>query len=187
MTDEEFTEIFHAYKNLIRRRAIQILKDDDDADDALQDTMLNIVRSFKKGTSPFMGDSAFSTWVYKVATNASLMILRKRKLLQQKAFHLASPATLEDPLFQPRDTEHDYQVSDTLKNVLDIIKHMSPEHKEAILFRINGLMSREAMPHFSDSKVKTEGGAKSRVYRARNHLQKNLKIRNGLFKVAGNE
>ena len=45
-----------------------------DADDAAQEAMISIVR----GLARFDGRAAFSTWTYRIATNASLDELRKR-------------------------------------------------------------------------------------------------------------
>jgi RNA polymerase sigma-70 factor (ECF subfamily) len=45
-----------------------------DADDAAQEAMISIVR----GLSRFDGRAAFSTWTYRIATNAALDELRKR-------------------------------------------------------------------------------------------------------------
>ncbi|MET0144794.1 MAG: sigma-70 family RNA polymerase sigma factor [Ilumatobacteraceae bacterium] len=46
-----------------------------DADDATQEAMISIVRSIAR----FDGRSAFSTWIYRIATNAALDELRRRK------------------------------------------------------------------------------------------------------------
>ena len=46
-----------------------------DADDAAQEAMIRIVRSLDK----FDGRSAFGTWAYRIATNAALDELRRRK------------------------------------------------------------------------------------------------------------
>ena len=48
---------------------------DADAADALQEAMISIVR----GLARFDGRSAFSTWAYRVATNACLDELRRRR------------------------------------------------------------------------------------------------------------
>ena len=48
---------------------------DADAADAAQEAMISIVR----GLSKFDGRSAFSTWAYRIATNASLDELRRRR------------------------------------------------------------------------------------------------------------
>ena len=46
-----------------------------DADDAAQEAMISIVR----GIDRFDGRAAFSTWAYRIATNAALDELRRRK------------------------------------------------------------------------------------------------------------
>lgn len=46
-----------------------------DADDACQEALIKITRSLPR----FDGRSSFSTWAYRIATNASLDELRKRK------------------------------------------------------------------------------------------------------------
>lgn len=46
-----------------------------DADDAAQEAMIRIVRNLSR----FDGRSQFSTWVYRIATNASLDELRRRR------------------------------------------------------------------------------------------------------------
>jgi RNA polymerase sigma-70 factor, ECF subfamily len=48
---------------------------DRDADDAAQEAMIGIVR----GLAKFDGRSAFSTWAYRIATNAALDELRRRR------------------------------------------------------------------------------------------------------------
>jgi RNA polymerase sigma-70 factor, ECF subfamily len=53
----------------------RITGNDADAADATQEALIAIVR----GLGRFDGRSAFSTWVYRIATNASLDELRRRK------------------------------------------------------------------------------------------------------------
>jgi RNA polymerase sigma-70 factor (ECF subfamily) len=54
---------------------LRILADPDDAAEATQDAFLKAWRGLKS----FRGDSMFSTWLYRVATNAALSKLRSRK------------------------------------------------------------------------------------------------------------
>ena len=55
-----------------------------DADDAAQEAMISIVR----GLNRFDGRSAFTTWIYRIATNAALDELRKRN--RRPALHVAT-------------------------------------------------------------------------------------------------
>ncbi|PIE31490.1 MAG: RNA polymerase subunit sigma-24 [Ilumatobacter coccineus] len=52
----------------------RIAGSDRDADDAVQETMIRIVRSLNS----FDGRSKLSTWIYRIATNAALDELRRR-------------------------------------------------------------------------------------------------------------
>lgn len=53
----------------------RILHNDADAADATQDTLIAAVR----GLSRFDGNAAFSTWLYRIATNTCLDQIRRRK------------------------------------------------------------------------------------------------------------
>jgi len=53
----------------------KVTGNDADAADAAQEAMISIVRSLAR----FDGRSSFSTWVYRIATNASLDELRRRR------------------------------------------------------------------------------------------------------------
>jgi RNA polymerase sigma-70 factor (ECF subfamily) len=61
--------------SMIRAICRRILLNDSDADDATQNAMIAIVRGYES----FDGRSAFSTWVYRIATNAALDELRRRR------------------------------------------------------------------------------------------------------------
>jgi len=72
----------HAMDQLLRRHhdrvfavCRRITGNDADAADASQEALISIVRSLAK----FDGRSSFGTWVYRIATNASLDELRRRR------------------------------------------------------------------------------------------------------------
>jgi len=55
--------------------ALRFVKNDDAADDVAQEAMLLAHRHL----ATFRGDSAFSTWLYRVTTTAALMYLRRQR------------------------------------------------------------------------------------------------------------
>jgi RNA polymerase sigma-70 factor (ECF subfamily) len=69
----------------------RITGNDADAADAAQEALIAIVR----GLGRFDGRSAFSTWVYRIATNASLDELRRRK--RRPLVVVDDPVTHETP------------------------------------------------------------------------------------------
>ena len=70
-----FDELVRRYRDKVYRLAYRILRHEQDAADALQDAFLSAFR----GLGSFKAESTFSTWLYRIATNASLMRYRKRR------------------------------------------------------------------------------------------------------------
>jgi RNA polymerase sigma-70 factor (ECF subfamily) len=71
----EFAKLVERYSNPIYRLALKFLGNPHDAEDILQETFLKALR----GMANFEGRSSLSTWLYRIAVNESLMILRKSK------------------------------------------------------------------------------------------------------------
>jgi RNA polymerase sigma-70 factor (ECF subfamily) len=70
--------------------ALKLLGDEREAEDVLQETFLSAFEALDR----FEGRSRLSTWLYRIAYNASLMRLRKRK--QMLTFSLDQPLHEED-------------------------------------------------------------------------------------------
>jgi RNA polymerase sigma-70 factor (ECF subfamily) len=68
-----FTELVELYSERIFNLALRILKNSDDASDVLQETFTAVYEKIDS----FDGRSNFFTWLYRIATNFSLMKLRK--------------------------------------------------------------------------------------------------------------
>lgn len=81
-------ELVNRYSERIYNLALRILRKREDAEDILQETFLTVIEKLHT----FDGRSSFFTWVYRIATNASLMKLRKKKVIFQEL--------KEDPEFQ---------------------------------------------------------------------------------------
>jgi RNA polymerase sigma-70 factor (ECF subfamily) len=97
-----------------------------DALDAAQEALLAIVR----GLDRFDGRAAFSTWVYRVATNACLDELRRRKRRP-----VASAHAYEDPPASPdAPPGHDDGVADRLA-IEAALADLQPEFRAALVLR----------------------------------------------------
>ena len=71
--EQQFEDIVETYTDFVYNVAYRILGNQADAEDASQEAFLSAYRNFHK----FRGESAVSTWLYRIAVNASLMMLRK--------------------------------------------------------------------------------------------------------------
>jgi RNA polymerase sigma-70 factor (ECF subfamily) len=69
-----FEALVARYQARVYRLACRLTGNDGDAPDALQETFLQVYRNL----ASFRGDSRFSTWLYRIATNAALMQRRAR-------------------------------------------------------------------------------------------------------------
>ena len=70
-----FAELVTHYERKIYRLAKNITRNDEDAEDVLQDAFLKAYTHLDN----FKGDSKFYTWIVRIAVNEALMRLRKRK------------------------------------------------------------------------------------------------------------
>jgi RNA polymerase sigma-70 factor (ECF subfamily) len=72
---EAFALIHRSYSELVRRVCLRMLRDPAEAEDAAQDVFLRVFLKI----NTFRGESAFSSWLYRLTTNIVLMRFRRNK------------------------------------------------------------------------------------------------------------
>ena len=90
----EFARLVEAYSGVIYRLALKMLENPQDAEDVLQETFIKALRAIKN----FDGRSNLSTWLYRIATNEALMLLRRHKRI---TVSLDEPAETEEQEVEP--------------------------------------------------------------------------------------
>lgn len=70
-----FESLICKYGPRMRASALRLLKNEEDADDVLQDAFVSALRSL----GSFEGKSHVETWLHRIAINAALMKLRSRR------------------------------------------------------------------------------------------------------------
>jgi RNA polymerase sigma-70 factor (ECF subfamily) len=112
----------------------RLLSDDEDALDATQEAMIAIAR----GIASFDGRSAFSTWVYRVTTNAAFDELRRRRR-RPPADRFSQPAHGGDAVDSlPGEPAGADEVGDAVSARLTIdaaLSRLSAEHRAAVVLR----------------------------------------------------
>jgi RNA polymerase sigma-70 factor (ECF subfamily) len=71
----EFARMVDAYSAPIYRLGLKMLGNSQDAEDVLQNTFLNALTHLAN----FEGRSSLSTWLYRIASNEALMLMRRKK------------------------------------------------------------------------------------------------------------
>ncbi len=75
---DAFASLFHAHKARIYSICLRMTNNTAEAEDLTQDAFMQVFRKL----STFRGDSALSTWLYRIAVNTVLMHFRKKALRQ---------------------------------------------------------------------------------------------------------
>lgn len=92
----EFAHLVESYSNPIYRLALNMLGSEEDAEDVLQETFIKVF----KNVGNFEERSNLSTWIYRIAVNEALMILRKDK---HKAASLDEPDDSSEDFDEPHE------------------------------------------------------------------------------------
>jgi RNA polymerase sigma factor (sigma-70 family) len=165
---EAVQEMFTASRHKFIGLAFSILRNREDAEDAVQDALLSAYLHARS----FEGRSALSTWFTRIVFNAALMIRRKRKSLHTDSLPESSTTTNETPWTekipdpQP-DPEASYAEQETLRSIDVLLSKMSPILRQAFTMTYFEEMSNEEACELLGIAA---GTFKSRVFRARQHL-----------------
>jgi RNA polymerase sigma-70 factor, ECF subfamily len=115
-------ELLRRHTALIHGVCRRVLGNSDDALDAMQEALLSIARKIHL----FDGRSRFSTWCYRVATNAALDEARRRNRRPRPTEALEERARPETPA--------DTRVADRL-DIDAALAQLSPEYRAAVALR----------------------------------------------------
>lgn len=89
--EQAFASLYQSHKKRVYSVCLLMTKDMAEAEDLTQEAFLQVFRC----VGSFRGDSAFSTWLYRVAVNTVLMKLRRRKA--PPLVSLDEPVSSESP------------------------------------------------------------------------------------------
>jgi RNA polymerase sigma-70 factor (ECF subfamily) len=162
-------EMFLASRPRFVGIAYSILRNKEDAEDAVQDAILSAYVHLRN----FEGRSAFTTWFTRIVLNAALMILRKRTNSRIDSFPECSSSgeifwTERIPTPQP-DPEVACAEGETFQLIDVLLGKMNPALRQSFTMTYyDELTSREACTLLGVS----IGTFKSRVFRARRHLMR---------------
>jgi RNA polymerase sigma-70 factor (ECF subfamily) len=129
---DAYSDIFVKYRALSAQICYRILQDREEADEAVQETMLRVYR----GLGTFNGRYQLQAWVARIATNVALDMVRARSRRPQR-----DPVThdiSEDTRLAVAPTE---DASEAVERVLDqeeirsILSSIPDHHREALVLR----------------------------------------------------
>lgn len=169
--ESAFAQLVRAYENKVYHLALRMCSNREDAMEIAQEAFLSAWRGLER----FQGEAAFSTWLYRLASNACIDFLRKEKRKRAAGGVLSlddteEGATLDLPDYDA-DPHRQLEQSEVRRAIADGLAGLSPEHRNVLTLReISGLSYAE----IADLLGLEEGTVKSRISRARLALRKKL-------------
>jgi RNA polymerase sigma-70 factor (ECF subfamily) len=168
----EFARLVDTYSGPLHRLALKMLGNPSDAEDVLQNTFLKAFQHIRE----FEGRSSLSTWLYRIASNEALMLLRKRRpeipftdmAAEDEEARNVDPVDFSDWCCLPEDEF----LSAESQAALDLAIQHLPE-KLRIVFVLRDIENLSIL-ETSQALGLSETAVKTRLLRARLHLREEL-------------
>jgi RNA polymerase sigma-70 factor (ECF subfamily) len=170
--ERAFTQLVRRYEQLVFGVAMKVCRDREKAEEAVQDTFINVFRKLKQ----FRGGSKFSTWLYTIVVNSCRMNFRKRKI-DAEMVSLDEPPTTDDAeqrIVIPAwgETPESGALSRELRARLDAaIEQLPPDYRVVFVLRDLEELSAEETAKILKLSIPA---VKSRLRRARVFLRDRL-------------
>lgn len=164
--DGAFYELFHHFGQRIFRTAMRILKEEESARDAVQETLINIHRA----ADSFRGEARLSTWINRITVNVCLEMIRKnRRHANRTDEDISEQVTLEDR--SSRDPFTELHRAETRERVRRALARLSRKHREVVrMHDLEGFTIKEIAERVGVA----EGTIKSRLFYGREVLKRQL-------------
>ncbi len=168
---DAFGALMRTYERQVYNLTLRMTGNPDDALDLSQEAFLRAWR----GLGGYRFDSAFSTWLYRLASNVCIDFLRRRK--KQKTIPLYTAGEdgeeRELPIPDPNaDAEAAVLRSLEREDMARAMARLEPEYREALVLRAVYGLSYQEIGERLDIR---EGTVKSRIARAREKMRRMMK------------
>lgn len=174
---DAYSTIVAKYQNALVRHVRRMVRTTDDVEDLVQECFIKAFSAL----SSYSAEYAFSTWLYKIATNHTIDYLRKKKL---PTMSIDKPISAKDGEveFELPDTTYrpdKHIVEDQRREVLkDAIDALPPKYHKVIVMRHQQEKSYEEIAVELDLPL---GTVKAHIFRARALLYKGLREKRDTF------
>ena len=169
---QAFVELCRRYSPMVKKRIFSIVRNQEDTEDALQDTLL---RAFMH-LPTFRRSCKFSSWLTTIGINTALMILRKRKIRKEAYTELVNEDGAASDVVEFVDPAHGPEYLHSRNQIILMlgreVEKLKPTLRSMIKQHYGTECSLEESAKALDISV---GSAKSRLMRGRKALRSYLK------------
>jgi len=165
---DAFAELVRLYEKRVFALTMRMCKNPEDAAEAAQETFL----AAWQGLAFFRGEASFSTWLYRLASNSCVDLLRKEGRHKAAAGPSLNDEEVNidaaDPLPTPQEEAERKELREQIETGLAAL---SPEHRQVLILREMHQLSYDEIAETLDMDI---GTVKSRISRGRKQLRKIL-------------
>ena len=161
---EAFEELVRLHEKKVYALTLRMCGNPEDARDTAQEAFLSAWR----GLPSFRGEAGFSTWLYRLASNAAIDQLRRNRRQREEASLDAGEMDTPDQSPGPQEAA---EGSELQRAVADGLASLSEDHRRILLLREYQALSYDEIAQTLDMDL---GTVKSRISRARRALRKIL-------------
>lgn len=170
-----FEQLVTHFEGRVYQMAFRSTNNAEDAADITQEVFVRVWRRLAE----FRGQSALSTWMYRVTMNLCIDHARRKTTRVQTApLHDEEGEALPTPDATPaHNPEQAYDAATIREELHTAMETLSEEHRQVVLLRdVSGLSYLE----IAETLKITQGTVKSRLARGRDALRKNLLSRGNI-------
>ncbi|MBP3698525.1 MAG: sigma-70 family RNA polymerase sigma factor [Oscillospiraceae bacterium] len=166
---DAFGELVEQYRDNVYRLAYRMCGNAYDADEAAQEAFVAAWRALPN----FRGDAKFSTWLYRLTTNAAIDVMRREK--RHQTVGDGEMMDLADDADSPQETVERTEQQEAVQKALATL---SEEYREVLLLRY---MEELDYAEIADVLQLPSGTVKSRINRAKAALKTALLKSGNIF------
>jgi RNA polymerase sigma-70 factor (ECF subfamily) len=168
----DFADVFQEFQRPIYNYLLRMTQNPTEAEDLAQETFIRVHRSLPT----FRGEASLSTWIYRIATNASFDHFRRRSTRQAENNYSLDELEAEGEWVSDGSAASPEQLADQSEMsscVQRFIRRLPPDYRAAlVLHDLQGLKNRE-IAEVLNVPLST---VKIRLHRARTKLREELNI-----------
>ncbi len=174
-----FEELIRQYEKKVYTLCFRMCGSSEDAEEAAQDAFLALWR----GIDRFRQESSLSTWIYRLATNACIDTLRRRKK-QSGSVSLDDEELFVDAVDTSPQPQETIEHREARKLLQEGLSALPEEYRKVLILReIEGLSYTE----IAECASLELGTVKSRISRGRSLLRNFLSGNGNFFEIASSK
>lgn len=175
--EQSYKRLVNKYERALYYHILKMVKDKEQVEDLVQEAFVKAFDNLESYNTNY----AFSTWLYRIATNHTIDYLRKKKL---QTLSIDKPRKTKSGEMEMQLEDHSAQTDRSIirkqrQNIVqDAIDELPAKYRKVIRLRH---MEEKSYQEISEELDKPLGTVKAHIFRAREMLYKSLKDKRGQF------